>query len=229
MNEGDYSCYILHVRPYTDTRVLVELFDRQQGRVTALYRTSKKQGRAMLAPFVAVFPVFTGRHELKTLTSIDANPYKQFTLQGKLSFCGLYINELVMRLLPQAHAHEDLFDAYEQCLEALIRAGDLTEAEPALRNFEFKLAQELGYGINFCETVAGEPVKESEFYHFDGEGFVQTNNKDAAGCFLGQDLLHLNNGNFNNLAAKVAAKKLARIMLNQLLDGKPLHSRELFR
>ena len=229
MNDREYSCYVLHVRPYTDTRVLVELFDRQQGRITTIFRLSKKQGRATLAPFVAMLPVFSGRHELKTLVSIDARPSKQFNLFGKLSFCGLYINELVMRLLPQAHAHEDLFDAYEQCLAALSAVDNLPDAEPALRIFELKLAEELGYGINFCETVTGEPLREYGFYRFNGEGFVSVNEDEDAHSLSGDVLLQIHAGDFRSQEARLAAKRLVRVFLNQLLDGKPLHSRELFR
>jgi DNA repair protein RecO (recombination protein O) len=65
-------------------------------------------------------------------------------LAGEALLCGLYLNELVIRLLPRNDPHPDLFLAYLQTLKRL--RGEGTQAWQ-LRRFERDLLADLGYGL----------------------------------------------------------------------------------
>jgi DNA repair protein RecO (recombination protein O) len=53
--------------------------------------------------------------------------------------------------------------------------------------------------------------------------------KTASGAYLGADLMALNKGNFEKISVIRTAKQLLRGVIDFYLDGRPLHSRELYR
>jgi DNA repair protein RecO (recombination protein O) len=53
--------------------------------------------------------------------------------------------------------------------------------------------------------------------------------KAVSGAYLGADLIALNEGNFEKISVTRTAKQLLRGVIDFYLDGRPLHSRELYR
>src|SRR5690606_35883758 len=140
--------FILHVRPYRDTSLLVDFFTPTCGRVSAVargMRQRKSTARVLLNPFTRLLISLQGKSELKLLTAVESDN-RFFNLQGEQLYSGFYLNELLMRSLPVLDAHEQLFGFYEQSLMALQAGQDL---EPVLRSFELELLAELGYGVDF--------------------------------------------------------------------------------
>jgi DNA repair protein RecO (recombination protein O) len=72
---------------------------------------------------------WSGRTELKTLTQYESVDRALF-LQGDKLFLGLYLNELICRIVPESDPHELLFDRYGLLLASLAQSGDV---EPLLR------------------------------------------------------------------------------------------------
>ena len=66
-------------------------------------------------------------------------------LPGRALFCGLYINELLLKLTARQDASADLFDGYATAIAGL--AGP--PSEPVLRRFEVGLLQHLGLGLSW--------------------------------------------------------------------------------
>ena len=62
-------------------------------------------------------------------------------------YSGLYMNELLMRLLQPEDPHRKLFDHYAAIL-SLLAEGD--DEEIPLRRFELVLLEELGYGFDLA-------------------------------------------------------------------------------
>jgi DNA repair protein RecO (recombination protein O) len=150
-------------------------------------------------------------------------------LRGERLFSGLYMNELLVRLLHRNDAHPELFAAYDYALKAL--AGNAV-VDTVLRGFEITLLDELGYGLNLSlDGASGEPVDDALRYRYDPErGLVASG--DATDCsaatYSGSDLLAMESGEFEG-AVRLAAKLLLREVLAVHLGDMPLHSRELFR
>jgi DNA repair protein RecO (recombination protein O) len=68
----------------------------------------------------------------------------------KTSYSLLYINELLIRLLPKDAKQEDLFMLYEAFLEKVSSDSDL---EITLRHFELDLLDMLGYGFDYNTDI----------------------------------------------------------------------------
>jgi DNA repair protein RecO (recombination protein O) len=224
--------YILHTRPYRDTSLLIEALTRDYGRITLLargQRQSRQKARRPLQPFTALLFSWQGKSDLKTLTAAEAEAGCTF-LSGNYLYSGLYANELLMRLLHQGDAHEDLFLAYRDLLHSLSR-GDALEI--VLRRFEFRLLDELGYGLDFsADANSGLPLMADRVYHYVNDvGFLEVdrNSQQAASGFFGEDLLAIANEDYSKKETRRAAKRLARLALAPHLGNKPLKSRELFR
>jgi DNA repair protein RecO (recombination protein O) len=222
--------YILHTRPYRDTSMLVDFFTPEFGRITAVargVRARKTPKRNLLNPFTRLLISFQGKTDLKLLTHFEAEG-THFTLVAKHLFSGFYLNELMVRLLPELDPHPDIYALYEQSLHALNAQQDL---EPTLRHFEFQLLNELGYGIHFeADAKTGIKLSAANHYCLDTAlGFYLAQDDVPINFqFSGQHLLAIVARDFSQADVKQAAKRISRILLRPLLGNKPLMSRELF-
>ncbi len=80
---------------------------------------------------------------LGTLTAADqvASPP---ALQGQALYCGLYLNELLMRLLHRGDPHAEVFERYRHVLSELASEA---APQPLLRVFEKHLLEAIGYAM----------------------------------------------------------------------------------
>jgi DNA repair protein RecO (recombination protein O) len=181
----------------------------------------------VLQPFVPLLVSFTGRAEMKTLTAAEVAgaPYG---LRAEAVFSGLYLNELLMRLLHRHDAHPALFARYGDTLQALATGES---ADAALRRFELKLLDELGYSFDLAsDATSGAPLSPESWYRYETErGLVATSGTQRAEIpvFLGEDLLAMARDDFSGSAGR-AAKRLLRQALAAHLGDRPLLSRNLF-
>ena len=240
MSTVDYhTVYILHQRPYTDSKILVELLSQKFGRVSTVFRASKKARNAgTLANFRAMEAKWSGKGQLKTLHSLEASLNSTpCVLSGKALFCGFYLNELLTRALPESDesAFEEasmVFTLYEQTLKKIEKIQEIKEVEPALRRFELFLMATLGFGLDFTVDAHGNAIDESKAYAFSmGEGFslVSGVNEIRESLFPGYVISALSKGDFSKLETLKFAKFLSRKMLPLAIGDRPLKSRELFQ
>jgi len=222
------SAYVLHTRPYKESSVLADVLSREQGRLTLVAkgaRRLKSPYRGLLRPFQPLQIGWSGRGELAVLTQADpqANAYR---LQGAAIWCGFYLNELLVRLLHRHDAHPRLYDAYETGLESLATGAGL---EAALRIFEKRLLQELGYALNLCtEAETGAPIKsDGRYTYFMQRGAVLSVAEDTE-SFSGDTLLDLDRELFTNERTLRESKNLMRAVISHYLGGRRLHSRRGF-
>lgn len=233
MRVSQQPAYILHSRPYRDSSLLLDVFTAEQGRLSLVAKGARRRARggsdaALLQPFSPLLISFSGRTELKNLTQVEvAGP--PAALRGERMFSGLYINELLARLLHRHDPHPTLFAAYA---EALRDIEQVTPMDGVLRRFELCLLDDLGYRIDLsADSRTGESLREDAWYHYDAEiGLVERHEvSDAARpAYAGSDLMQISRGNFSG-AARLTAKRLMRQVLAAHLGDVPLRSRELFR
>ncbi|MCX2981840.1 DNA repair protein RecO [Halieaceae bacterium IMCC14734] len=225
---------VLHTRAWRDTSLLVELFTRDHGRVAVVAKGAKRSGKrsgsgmsALLQPFTPILCSWSGRSDLKNLTACESRLAAP-RLVGKALYCGLYLNEILARLLQPEDANEVLFTLYEQVLQQLAQGAEL---DLCLREFEYRLLIELGYGFELdVDGESGEPIQSGEHYQFHPD-YGLTRAAPAgharASRYGGDDLLRWSAGEFD-LPARRCAKRLMREALRQHLGDRPLKSRELF-
>ena len=144
--------FVLHSRPYKESSALVDLFT-PQGRLRAVMRAARGKAGSLIRPFVSLEVELRGKSELKTVARLESGP--AHWLDGQALFSGMYLNELLIRLLPAEDAHPALFEHYVATLPALAEHRPL---EPLLRAFEWRLLDELGYGFAVDIDIAGQPI-----------------------------------------------------------------------
>lgn len=222
--------YVIHSRPYRDTSLLVELFTPEYGRVAAVargVRVRKSPRRALINPFIPLLVSLQGRSPLKLLTHVEAVA-PAIPLRGNTLFAGLYLNELLARLLPEWDAHVALYRDYTRAVASLQQADRM---EPVLRHFETALLRELGYEINYREEAeTGAPVTPGQIYRLEtARGFIATHADSGHLHFPGENLLAIARGDYQGEAVCRAAKQINRRLLAPLLGDRPLQARSLFR
>lgn len=224
--------YVLHTRPYRDTSLLVDVLTQSYGRVCLVVRGARKaknSQRYLLQPLIPILLSWQGRSSLKTLTAIEAQD-KSYGLEGLCLYSALYVNELLMYLLPQDDPAEMIYQYYQSLLSSL--AETTTMVEPCLRIFELALLEALGYGIHFVDnSTGGQPLCADRNYFFILEhGFVDASHHSGVRYqpFSGRALLGIAQNDFSDPMTRQAAKILSRIALRPHLQGRKLKSRELF-
>lgn len=227
--------YVLHSRAFQNTSLLVDFFTLDYGLVRAVAkgaRREKSRFRSLLQLFQPLLASFSGRSEVKTLTGLECN-LSAIQLRGSRLFSGLYLNELLSRLLHNQEEHKVLYRHYQDALLGL-QAGE-KEIEPILRQFELYLLAELGYALNLeVDCASHEAISAEACYQFTPDiGFrltaAPTASEPATDEYLGEHLIALRDLKLQDQAAASSAKRLLRQALSVHLGEKPLHSRHLFR
>jgi len=216
--------FVLHSRAYRENSALVD-FLTPQGRLRAVLRSARGKAGSLARPFVPLEVEFRGRSELKNVGRLDSVGVSAWMV-GDALFSGLYMNELLIRVLPADIPHPQVFDHYAATLQALAAGRPL---EPLLRSFEWRLLDELGYGFALDRDVDDQPVVAEGLYRFQVEGGLQRVESIQPGLFHGTELLAMADTDWQQPGALSAAKRLMRQALAVHLGGRPLVSRELFR
>lgn len=217
--------YVLHGRPYRETSLLLEVVTAEHGRLGLVARGARRQGSpaGALQPFHRLQLRWSPRGELHGLHS--AEELERHRLPPSALPAGLYLNELLMRLLTR---HEDCHGAYAAYARTLrsIAAGE--ELEPVLREFELDLLEGLGYGLTLeYEADGGEPVKPGQSYRYVEQHGLERSPGDGSGAVAGAALLAMAERDWREAETRRAAKHILRAALEALLGARALRTREL--
>ena len=221
------AAYVLHTRPYRETSALVDFFTLEHGKVSAVVKGLRRPGskqRAVIQPFIPLQIRWRGRQDLKSLISAEAVGHNGI-LTGNALMCGLYVNELLQRLLMPFDGVPRLYVFYQYVITALVQQNDV---EGALRTFERQILQETGYGLDYSQLMA------DQVYRFDLEDWCfrqvsHLSESERIRYFSGQDLLHIEDDAYEHPSARKSAKRLMRLAIDHLTQDKPLQSRSLFQ
>jgi len=215
--------FVLHSRAYRESSALVD-FLTPQGRLRAVLRGARGKAGSLARPFIPLDVEFRGRGELKNVGRLDPAGIPNL-LVGEALFSGIYLNELLIRLLPAEAPHPAVFEHYAMTVLALAEGRAL---EPLLRSFEWRLLGELGYGFALNLDSEGQPIAEAGLYRLQTEAGLVPVGHLQPGVFHGLELLAMPEADWNTPGALAAAKRLMRQALAPHLGGRPLVSRELF-
>ncbi|MEO9523920.1 DNA repair protein RecO [Marinobacter alexandrii] len=228
--EHQEPAYVIHRRPWRETSLMVDVFTLNRGRLTVIARganSAKSPLKAQLQPFQPLMLDWAGRGDLKTLTHVDTRIGPSLHRTASL-YSGLYLNELLQRILPAADPHPTLFAAY---INAIAELADTTDIEPVLRRFERAFAAELGFDFSWdLATDTGQSVEPGQQYCYDPEqGIVaQPGPGIRVQKLPGEVLQALAMGDLKAEPCRRVAKRVMRALTDYLLQGRPLHSRSLF-
>lgn len=232
--------FLLHHYPWRDTSRILELLTRAHGRVSVIARASRKASAtvgSVLQPFNAALVSWTSRGELGYLTGAEraftsptspAGAGEVNSLAGDRLMSGFYANELLLKLLQRNDPHPTLFDAYATLVARLQAAGE--DAGRALRIFERRLLDELGWGLDLAhEAATGAPIDPARSYRYRLEGGAEAIDGVAEGTliFCGASLLSLARESLDDPRSLADARRLLRAALDRVLEGRPLRTREV--
>jgi DNA repair protein RecO (recombination protein O) len=227
------AAWLLHSRPFRDTSVLLDFLTPQFGRVSAIARGARgprSKHKALLQPFQPLTISLYGRTELLNLRDVEAaGPCTVLT--GERLFSALYVNELMTRLLRGHEGEATLFGLYSAVLAGL---GANAELEPLLRDFELRVLDALGFGLQFSqEAETGEVLAADAWYYLHQDtGFVRQQQKVAHDAqqdlYAGYELHKIAARDFSAGSTRACAKRLLRQVLQHHMSERPLTSRELF-
>lgn len=225
--------YVLHTYPFRETSLIVEIFSRDFGRMALLARGARRPRAAIRGLLLAFQPLelgWAGKGEVPTLIRAEWQG-GQPLLAGEALFCGFYLNELLMNLLPREDAHAKLFAQYAQMLARLADDTGASEREADLRRFEKALLHELGYGLTLHHDCSGKEIIPAAHYTYRMEqGPVRLEHADAAAqAISGKTLLDLAAEDFSDPRSRSEAKQLMRMLMAYYLGGRELETRKIFK
>ena len=226
-----HPSYVLHSRAYQDTSLIIDVFSRDHGRVSALAKGAKQaksKFNGLLQPFKLLLLSWSGRGEMFTLTGAEYK-HRPLILKGESLLAAFYINELILKLTQRHDPHPELFDAYHLTIQQLEAGND---NEPVLRKFECYLLQEIGYGLILDHDVeSGEPVQpDKQYCYYPEQGPVmitQTESNSQALTVRGAMLQALQHEQLSDEIILREAKHFMRAIIHHRLDGRPIRTREL--
>lgn len=231
--------YILSAKPFRETSLLLQVFSRDYGRVSLIAkggrslhsggsnkkRKSRPRFQGLLQPFVPLLMSWQGRTDLFNLVQVEVDGLSCM-VEGKALLGGWYMNELLLRTLRDWEAYLPLFEAYDEVLKALNQS-----LASNLRRFEKSLLTALGVMPSFQqETNTGLLIDPKKWYTFSAEyGITASPLEEAQGTshFSGGLLLAIERNQWAVPDYTMPMKRLFRLMLDHVLGGQVLRTREL--
>ena len=216
--------FLIHRRMYQGSSLLLDFFTKDHGRIRLIARGARSS-KTSLQMFQCLSISFKGKSDLKSLSQWEIIDEPRRLLGNDL-ILAIYVNELLIRLLPEGDEYSKIFSSYWGFIKNMNYKSS-PEKEYSLRIFENRLLQELGYGIDFKDDIEGNPIKSNSLYDFiEDQGFIG----QTEGKILGEILLNIITPNqaIPSSEGLNTLKKLNRKRLKPLLGDKPLKSKELF-
>jgi DNA repair protein RecO (recombination protein O) len=214
--------FVLHSYPYKESSLIVDVFTVDNGRMAMVAKGAKRPASNLRGALLSLQPievVFSGRGEVKTMTQATWLP-GQAWLTGQALMCGMYLNELVMKLLPREDSHPLLFESYAATLMTLAASE---EHSAILREFETQLLAELGYGLQLEQDVrTGAALKPDTLYRYDPLAGPM---EQGGGVLVsGRALLALKRGVFDDASLAAEARDFVRAIIQFHLERRNLKS-----
>ena len=248
MRYENLDAMILHARPYRESSVIAQFFTRQEGRLAVVIKGVKRgNSPTAVQPFTRGSLACYGHGSLLTATRFEPSRQHSYSPsygQNALS-AGFYILELIVRLLPEQHAEENIFIATMTLLEQLKSCEENAQhLALILRPYEQLLLEELGFAIDyFHDANTGDPISaECDYVFVMDKGFVLQQQRHSQeiqqACVIGPQgstkisgamLLALAHKNYQQAGVASLAKRINQLCLDPLLGSKPLISRSLWQ
>lgn len=167
---GEEPSFILHRYDWSESSLILEVFTRHRGRVALVAKGAKKHTSNFRPVLLALQPLSVS-YTLAGDGNADIHVLKgaewaggHIMPMGNNLLTGMYLNELLMRLLARDDPYAYLFDVYGAVVKLLAtQQGEVIE--PVLRAFELILLRELGLLPSLHEeTLTLQPLQAQASY-----------------------------------------------------------------
>ena len=219
--------FVLHSYAYKESSLIVDLFTVENGRMAVIAKGAKRPASNLRGALLSLQPIeaiFSGRGEVKTLTQAQWLPGQPW-LTGQALMCGMYLNELLIKLLPREDPHPQLFETYAATLLTL---AESLEHSAILREFEISLLTEMGYGLELEKDIrTGDPLVPETLYRYDPLAGPSAQASGRGSLVSGGALLSLGRGRFENNAIAAEARDFVRTIINFHLERRTMRSSDV--
>ena len=224
---NETEAIMLHSRKYRETSLICELFTKKIGRVSVIAkgaRSKKNKFQNITSPNVLANINFSGRSELRTLTAWEELSY--FQILGKNLRVLLYLNELIYKLLERENKQEKIFNGVINLYKTLA-ASDAKNIELSLREFEYFLICELGYGFDiFYDDKGSKLEKEKTYYFHPALGFTLNSSNNFLKA-SGIDIINFSKGKIVTNSARSVIKKIMQLAISNIAE-RPMNAGIIF-
>lgn len=220
--------YCMHTRRFRESSQIIDVLTLSHGLISSVRRGSIKNNTSSDYLFTPLLISWSGKGDLYTLTHIETVDSKQIVLPDKC-ILGMYLNELVLKLIPKSSPSKEIFNLYKNIISLL---NDDVHHEKLLRLFEVELLSIIGHGLSLDKEMDHEtPIQEDCIYRYDvGVGPAKVMRKSSAWNIVeGATLLSLQSPLHMDSSCLKEAKRLMRGIINCHLDSRSLHSREILQ
>lgn len=191
--------FVLHHYAWSESSLILDVFTREQGRLVLVAKGARRpysQLRSVLLPFQRLLlslgraPAADSTSEVQNLRGAEWAG-GQAMLTGAALFSGLYLNELLMKLLARSDPHAELFDVYADTLPHLANPSEAA-VQASLRAFELKLLQALGVLPDLSVmTLTQQALNANAAYTLEPQAGVLAAAAEVSGVITGRGLLGL--------------------------------------
>ncbi len=239
--------FVLHTKPYRDNSAIVQVLTLANGKLSFIVngiRSAKSQKAAMLQPCQMLEISYILKNNFSRLTEIETLEIAQ---RPKLSdfIIFQYIHEILLKILPEQTPVNNIFNSYQKSLLFLTNE----KVHQSLRIIEISLIEEfmslpetnMVYGSNNSDNSLGEFLDSELSYYFCLEkgvlkqpNAIARNIKVDGSCLIAFSKLinkELNSEKIANLEDESIfklAKPITSFLINQLLEGKPLKTKQVY-
>ena len=220
------SAWLLHARRGKGSSTEVFFFTHESGLVRAFCSQGRRSHmRATLQPFTPLWLTLKTKHYGVYADKVEVKAPAKL-LAGEQMFAGLYLNELLYRMLKPEAAEPRLYALYEYSIDGLLSVKTPEALQQLLRRFEFKLIDFLGYGVSFTrESEHSTPILPHQSYEFNPNAGFTISDEGLQGT----DILAIAAGKLDTKSALKTAKYIMRIAIDNILEGAEIYTRVLYQ
>ncbi len=225
---NETQALLLHTRKYSETSLICELFSKDLGRVSVIAkgaRSKKNKFQNIAAPNILANITFSGKSDLKTLTTWEE--IKFFKISGRNLKILLYLHELIFKLLEKEDKQENIFNAVIDFYKVL-ETSETKVIEISLRQFEYYLICELGYGFNFhCDDSGKKIIADKEYFFHPSQGFTLGPPNNDFLKVSGIDIINFSERKITSATARANIKKIMQFAIINIAE-RPLNAGGIF-
>ncbi len=244
------KAYFLHAKPYRENSLIAYLFTQKHGKVSFIIngvksthqgKSSRSPKSALLQPCRPMTISYQLKNGLSKITDMELRTTEQLP-DIKYFMLYQYINELLLKLLPEQFSDKNIFTAYQYFLFILSKHYP----NLSLRFMELSL-------IDYFESFTGLYQEEQLQHHIDEskDYFINGNTgissqalNSAATCIGGEQLSAFNYiitfyreylaDNNRDLSEHIevlakAAQPISTFFITRLLGDNPLKTKHIYR
>ena len=196
---ADEPAYVLHAYDWSESSLILDVFTRHYGRVALVAKGAKKPTsnfRPVLLPLQPLRLAWgwageVGQGEIHALKGAEWAGGHVLP-QGDALLAGMYLNELLLRLLAREDTHAGLFDLYAGVVRVLGSGAHGDALEAVLRAFELLLLREIGLLPALdAETATLSALAPQARYTLVAEGGLRAAMADDRAALTGAQWLAL--------------------------------------